>query len=107
MTEEVVGSCPWTASCAPFSPLLSDCVWREQEIQEYVLKATGGASSSDPFEVSMARAAHCGVSRHIQTIKLQGGWKEQANACCELMLQGMSPEEINQYVEKQGQIPAL
>ena len=86
-----------------FTVLSLKHVWHEQEIQEYVLKATGGASSSDPFEVNVATFGHAGIVRQDQyTLQYCA-----PNACCWRLSQGMSPEEINQYVEKQGGVPAV
>ena len=57
-----------------------------QQIQEYVSKAAEGATSADPFEVRLFWDCCCGV------ISI-------AHLCW--LHQGMSPEEINSYLERQ------
>jgi hypothetical protein len=88
------------------------------EIEEYVAKATQGATSSDPFEVVIT--VHCCVSwcsmcwpvapaMHAAHHLLHTAWhslirlelmRRQSGCVC---VQGMSPEEINAYIEKHGE----
>ena len=64
-----------------------------------MLSATGGATSSDPFEVSKLPWQLLVCRMKLDMLRI--------GVLCMLCRQGMSPEEINEYVQQHGQVAAM
>ncbi len=73
-----------------------------QEIQQYVQTATEGASSEDPFEVRQHQGLLCfrGSDGPFCPSRSRERYKHSNTGI--MCLQGMSPEEINAYMEEHG-----